>query len=213
MSTLDWNKTDYQRALDFLQESEENTEKEVLYDCGDDVFAVLPKGLPALGVRFHGWIMLAPLPFLMASVILLPVMGFNRGWGFSGIPLAVTGVCVLITWGFSRVLRLMVRSRDIFPRKYFVTLGRQGIAMHFSKFHFPFRPSRTFIPWKEVKEIRQGTLCFFPGLLLGRPRIPALELLGKDGESVVLPFYLRGNRFQRETERIKELIERKLAPQ
>jgi len=212
MSTLDWNKTDYQRALDFLQESEENTEKEVLYDCGDDVFAVLPKGLPALGVRFHGWIMLAPLPFLMASVILLPVMGFNRGWGFSGIPLVVTGICVLITWGFSRVLRLMVRSRDIFPRKYFVTLGHQGVAMHFSKFHFPFRPSRTFISWKEIKETRQTTLCFVPGFLMGRPKIPTLEILGKDGKSVVLPFYLKGNRFQEEMERIKELIERKRTP-
>ncbi|MEE9259302.1 MAG: hypothetical protein V3U37_07135, partial [Nitrospinaceae bacterium] len=149
MTQPDWSLQDYASAQTFLAENEEQAASETVLDAGDGLTVILPAGLPAYGMRFAGLFMLAPIILFMVILILFPVLGFVTRWDITPTTLAITAGCAIMFWGFTQVLRLMFANRDLFSRICFVTLGRKGIAMHFSRLHFPFRSPRTSIPWKE----------------------------------------------------------------
>ncbi len=80
--------------------------------------------------------------------------------------------------------RLLTSNRDLFPRTHFVTLGDEGIAMHFSRLNYPYRNPKAAIAWKDIKLIERKPMpaTALPGIL---PKT-ALEVVSINGERVAI---------------------------
>ncbi len=205
MTPPDWPSQDYSSAQTFLAENEEQAASETVLDAGDGLTVILPTGLPAYGMSLPALFMQAPLLVFMVILILFPVLGFVTRWDITPTTLAITAGCAIMFWGFTRVLRLMFANRDLFPRSCFVTLGRKGIAMHFSRLHFPFRSPRTSIPWKEKTTAQKTTFLFLPALLFGNPFADSIEVLSeKSGEKILIPFRLH----EPQADAVKDAVEK-----
>ena len=210
MNSKNWTSNNYNLADDYIAEHEEETKNRAVIDCGKGIHAVLPKGLPALKIRFHGLFMIAPLPLLMACVIFLPLSGFLGEWEVNGTTLGISLLCLLMLVGLMRVILVMLNNRDMFPRKYFVTLGPEGLAMHFSRIHFPTVDPKAFVSWKDVKSVERASTFFLPALLLGRPSVPALEVVSKEGPSAFIPMLLPSSTIEKEFSQVEALIQQHL---
>jgi 4-amino-4-deoxy-L-arabinose transferase-like glycosyltransferase len=210
MNIENWTSKNYDHADDFIAEHEEETKTHAVIDCGKGVHAVLPKGLPALKIRFHGLFMIAPLPLLMACVTFLPLSGFLGEWEVNGTTLGISALCLLMLAGLIRVIMVMLNNRDMFPRKYFVTLGPEGAAMHFSRIHFLADNPKAFIAWKDVESVQRVSSFFLPALLLGRPTVPALQIVSRQGPVVILPMNLPSDTLEKEFSQAETLIQEHL---
>jgi len=210
MTNENWVSNDYDHADAYIEEHEEETKTRAVIDCGNGIHAILPKGLPALKIRFHGLFMIAPLPLLMACVIFLPLSGFLGEWKVNGTTLGISILCLLMLAGLMRVILVMLNNRDMFPRKYFVTIGPKGLAMHFSRIHFPAANSKNFIEWKGVKSVQKTSCFFLPALLLGRATVPALQVVSHQGPVVTIPMLLPQSTLEKELTEIEALIQQHL---
>lgn len=210
MDRPDWCEADFRKAELYLEEHDTEQPGTALFDCGDGVHAVVPRGLPALGVRFYGLFMLAPLPVLLACVVVLILFVLDNPANMPVTTLGIFVFCVLLVVGLVRVINLVLKNRALFPRNYFVTLGKHGIAMHFSRKHFPFRNPGAWLTWHDVKSVEPGEVFFFPALWIGRPFVPYLKVTGHDGTELEIPFRLSRRAQPREMEAIRNLIEQKL---
>lgn len=210
MSNEKWSSRNYNHADTYIAEHEEETQTRAVIDCGRGIHAVLPKGLPALKIRFHGLFMIAPLPLLMACVIFLPLSGFLGEWKVNGTTLGISLLCLLMLAGLMRVILVMLNNRDMFPRKYFVTLGPEGLNMHFSRIHFPVSNPKSFIAWNNVQSVQRASAFFLPALLLGRPTVPALQIVSRQGPVVTIPMLLPSSRLEKEFTQVETLIQQHL---
>ena len=210
MTDENWISSNYDLADTYISEHEEEARARAVLDCGNGIHAILPKGLPALKIRFHGLFMIAPLPLLMACVIFLPLSGFLGEWEVNATTLGISLLCLLMLAGLMRVILFMLNNRDMFPRKYFVTLGPKGIAMHFSRIHFPSANPKAFIEWKEVKSIQRVFSFFLPALLLGQPTVPALKIVSHNGSAVTIPLLLPSSTLEKEFSQTEVLIQQHL---
>jgi len=210
MNREPWIASDYSRAGDYVLGHEEEAKARSVIDCGNGVHALLPKGLPALKIRFHGLFMIAPLPLLVVCVIFLPLSGFLGEWQVNTTTLGITALCLVMLAGLIRVITFMLNIRDMFPRKYFVTLGPQGLAMHFARIHFPAGHPTAFVGWNEVASVERTTCFFLPALLLGRLNVPALQVLSKEGRPVVIPLNSPLRERNKDFEHIENLIRQHL---
>lgn len=210
MNNEHWASKNYDHADAYIEKHEEETQSRAVIDCGNGIHALLPKGLPALKIRFHGLFMIAPLPILMACVIFLPLSGFLGEWEVNMTTLGISALCLLMLAGLMRVILMMLNNRDMFPRKYFVTLGPEGLAMHFSRIHFPAGNPKAFIAWKDVESVQRGFTFFLPALLLGRPAVPALQVVSRNGPVVTIPMLLPSSILKEEFTRAEALIQQHL---
>ena len=210
MNNENWASKNYDHADAYLEEHEEEIRTRAVIDCGKGIHAVLPKGLPALKIRFHGLFMIAPLPILMACVIFLPLSGFLGEWVVNGTTLGISLLCMLMLAGLMRVILIMLKVRDMFPRSYFVTLGPEGLAMHFSRIHFPTPNPKACIAWKDVASVQRTSSFFLPALLLGRPTVPALQIISRQGPVVIIPMLLSPSTLEEEFTQAEALIQRHL---
>jgi hypothetical protein len=210
MNNENWASKNYDHAETYIEEHEEETQSRAVIDCGKGVHAVLPKGLPALKIRFHGLFMIAPLPVLMACVIFLPLSGFLGEWEVNGTTLGISLLCLVMLAGLIRVILVMLNRRDMFPRAYFVTLGPEGLAMHFSRIHFPAANPKVFIAWKDVESVQKTSSFFLPALLLGRPTVPALQVVSRNGPVVTIPMLLPSSILKEEFTQAEALIQQHL---
>ncbi len=186
--SLDWAKKDFESGSDHLSDHEEEARSQTILRTGDGVTVVLPFGLPGLGIRLHGFIMLAPILLFMVLLLWFPAIVFRAEWESATTPVVVTAGCVVLFWALARVLQLMSKNRDLFPRRYFVTLGERGIAMHFSRLHFPAGRAKPAISWRDAASIETCSRVYFPAWFLGIPRVETLEVVSKDGAQVKIPF-------------------------
>jgi len=210
MDNENWTSKNYDHAEVYLGEHEEETRTRAVIDCGKGIHAVLPKGLPALKIRFHGLFMIAPLPLLMACVLFLPLSGFLGEWEVNGTTLGISLMCLLMLAGLMRVILVMLNNRDMFPRSYFVTLGPEGLAMHFSHIHFPAANPKACIAWKDVESVQRTSTFFLPALLLGRPTVPALQITSRRGPVVNIPVLLSPSTLGKEFTQAEALIQQHL---
>jgi len=210
MNNENWVSKNYDLADAYISEHEEETQSHAVIDCGGEIHAALPKGLPALKIRFHGLFMIAPLPLLMACVIFLPLSGFLGEWEINGTTLGISLLCLLMLAGLVRVILVMLNNRDMFPRSYFVTLGPEGLAMHFSRIHFPAINPKTFISWKDVESSQRTSTLFLPALLLGRPMVPALKIVSRHGPAVFIPMLLPPATLEKEFAQVETIIQNHL---
>ena len=206
----DWNKKDYESARTWIAAHEEDAQESAILETPNGLAIVLPKGLPALGAGFHGCLMLSPIPVLMAILLLIPIFMVFGDWPVNATTLSITAGCLVLIGALLYILRLMTRNRDLFPRKYFVTLGNEGVAMHFSLIHYPYRNPKTFIPWREVKSLKRVECFFFPAIFIGAFLAPAIEATSKNGETVILPINLPSNKMGQTLNRIEALITRRI---
>lgn len=210
MNHENWTSKNYDQADAYIAVHEEETKIRAVLDCGQGVHAVLPKGLPALKIRFHGLFMIAPLPLLMACVVFLPLSGFLGEWEVNATTLGISLLCLLMLAGLMRVILVMLNNRDMFPRKYFVTLGPEGLAMHFSRTHFPAANPKAFIVWQEVESVQRASTFFLPALLLGRPTVPALQVVSRNRLVVTIPMLLPSPTLEEELTQTETLIQQHL---
>jgi len=210
MDNENWTSKNYDHADAYLVEHEEEIQTRAVIDCGKGVHAILPKGLPALKIRFHGLFMIAPLPILIACVIFLPLSGFLGEWEVNMTTLGISALCLLMLAGLIRVILVMLNNRDMFPRAYFVTLGPEGLAMHFSRIHFPAAHPKAYIAWKDVESVQRTSCFFLPALLLGRPSVPALQITSRHGPVITLPMLLSSSTLEEEFTQTEALIQQHL---
>jgi hypothetical protein len=210
MNNEHWASKNYDHADAYIEKHEEETQSRAVIDCGNGIHALLPKGLPALKIRFHGLFMIAPLPILMACVIFLPLSGFLGEWEVNMTTLGISALCLLMLAGLIRVILVMLNNRDMFPRAYFVTLGPDGLAMHFSRIHFPAAHPKAYIAWKDVESVQRTSCFFLPALLLGRPSVPALQITSRHGPVITLPMLLSSSTLEEEFTQTEALIQQHL---
>jgi 4-amino-4-deoxy-L-arabinose transferase-like glycosyltransferase len=210
MTNENWVSKTYDHADAYIAGHEEETKTRAVIDCGKGIHVLLPKGLPALKIRFHGLFMIAPLPLLMVCVVFLPLSGFLGEWEVNTTTLGISLLCLLMFAGLMRVILVMLNHRDMFPRKYFVTLGPNGLAMHFSRIHFPTVNPKAFIAWKDVESAQRGSTFFLPALLLGRPTVPALQVVSRNGPVVSIPMLLPPSTLEEEFTQTETLIQQHL---
>lgn len=204
MNSPHWSQTDRAQAQESLAEAPPTP----WLDCENGLIAVRPHGGSALGMRFHGAFMLAPLPVLAVAVLMMFIVIFSRFGLWSGITLGVAVFFLALLWGLARVFHMLTGNRDLFPIKYFSTLGAQGVAMHFSRFHFPLRDPQARLDWDEVASVQKITGIFIPAWFHGRFHIPLLELRSLKGKTVVIPI-LQLSHQEQDLRNIEKLIQEK----
>ena len=104
----------------------------------------------------------------------------------------------------------MLKNRELFPRCYFVTLGNRGIAMHFTRLHFPFHRPCMSISWKHIQSVKKDSYAFMPVLFFGTLRVTTVEVVSSTGEKVIIPFRLAGEKALATAEQIERLIRQKI---
>jgi len=206
MTSKNWAQQDIEWAINYVSGHEAEAESATVLNTGHEITLLLPSGLPAYGAHFIGIFMMAPILVFMAILVLFPLRVLWPGGSFSGSAVVLILFCLLLFWGLAKILKLMLTNRDLFPRLYFVTLGKQGIVMHFSRLQLPFNRPRMSILWQDIKTLKRGKLFFLPGLLLGTPVASTLEVISHNGEKVLIPFRVGRKQRQAVTEQIENLI-------
>lgn len=209
MTTTDWSEKDYYQAEDHLFSTDEESKTTPVVDCGEGVTALLPIGIPALGVRWQAVLVLAPLPMLMVWLVWILGMGLPGSTGNAG-HWGIVALSLILMAGLIRVTLYLFNNRTLFPRKYFVTISSSGVAMHFSRTHFPLTDPRTALTWKEVKTVTEATFFFLPALLMLRPQVPCLLVIGTQGQRLTIPFRLSGPHQQEAMKEVTQIIQSRI---
>lgn len=185
---LDWVRADYESALQQIEETDEAIPPKHIIGNPQGVTAILPGGLPGNGFHFIGIIMMAPLFIFMALCILFPIVVLQSEWNSATTPfVAISGSLVLL-WALFKVLQMMIKNRDLFPLRYFVTFSKQGVAMHFARWHYPTKPGKVALQWKDVDSIETTSRVYLLALLHGTLNVRTLEIVSNKGERVLIPF-------------------------
>jgi hypothetical protein len=205
MTSQNWAEKDIERGISYLADHEEQATTETIIHAGEDTTILLPSGLPVYGANISGIFMMAPLLLFIAILILFPARILWSTHGLSSFTMVLILLFLLLVWGLTKVIRLMLKNRDLFPRCYFVTLGRMGIAMHFTRLHFPFHTPRMAVTWKEIQSVRRSKTLFY-GIL----SVTTLEVICSDGKKLLIPFRLPGVGSEATANSIELLIQQKI---
>ncbi len=206
MSNIKWAHSDYATGSDFLAENEDQAKTETILDAGSGVTIVLPTGLPLYGFSLYSAFVLAPIPLFILSVAYFLFAFLFSGHGTPETFAMVIGGCLFMLWGLGKALQVLFSVRDLFSRKFFTTLGKEGVAMHYSRWHFPLRP-KTAIVWKDIESTRVTKTLFLPGLLVGVPRVTVFEITARNGERLNIPFHTKKELSQSIIEAINRQIQ------
>jgi hypothetical protein len=132
--------------------------------------------------------MMAPLLLFIILCILFPIIVLQSEWNSVTTPfVAISGSLVLL-WALLKVLRMMLKNRDLFPLSYFVTLGEKGLAMHFARWHFFAKYSKTALQWQDVQSVETTSRFYFPAALVGYFNVKTLEIVSRNGDRIIIPF-------------------------
>lgn len=206
MSIESWAQSDYATGLDFIAENEEKVASSTILDTETGVTVIIPTGLPLYGVGLYSAFTLSPILLFILVVAYFLIALVLSGHGTAITVLKIAGVCVFMLWGLGKALQVLFLVRDLFPRKFFTTMGKEGIAMHYSRWHFLSGP-KTAVSWKEVESARINSILFLPGLLLGIPKVTVFEITAKNGELIRIPFHPKKELRQSVIENLEKQIQ------
>jgi hypothetical protein len=195
MPQLNWADRDYEVGYDALLDHSD-PETPTLFNAKETLQLILPEGLPVFGLHWIGAVMIAPILVFISILALLPIIiitGSHATW-INGI--VTTGMCLILLWGFSFVLKLMILNRDIFPRRYFSFFGSDGIAVRFSRLHFPMQNPKMELAWNEIKSLHIVRKFFLPGLLVANPIIVFIEAQAEGDRKISIPISPKENNVQ-----------------
>ena len=207
MNQENWVKKDYQAGLNFIIDHEEEAASNTILATEVGVTILLPSGLPLYGAGFYGIFMLAPIVLFMLIISYLIFIIFStQSLEIQTQILLPTGGFFLL-WALAKTLKLVTLSRDLFPRKYFSTLGVYGIAAHYSNSHFPGH-SRVAIEWDQIDSIRTYSSFFLPGVFVGTLKTFIVEVASKNATILKIPFHSTDEQAPIISQKILELIKK-----
>jgi hypothetical protein len=210
MNSQNWAEKDIECGINYLAGHEELATTETLLTTEEDITILLPSGLPVYGANVSGIFMMAPLILFIVILVLFPIRILGSTHGLSSFTMVLTAVFLFLAWGLTKVIQLMLKNRDLFPRCYFVTMSAKGMAMHFTRLHFPFHTPRVSTTWKEVQTVRRTKTLFLPALLFGDSRTTTLEVVCSEGKKILIPFRLPKEQSATLADKIESLIRKKI---
>jgi len=210
MNSQNWAEKDIERGISFLAEHEDEAKNETILTAGENTTILLPVGLPVYGANITGIFMLAPLLLFIVILVLFPARILWSTHGLSSFTMVLSFCFLLLIWGLVKVIQLMLKNRDLFPRCYFVTLSDTGMAMHFTRLHFPFHAPRLAVTWDEIQSVQRNTTLFLPALFFGFPWVNTLEVICPGGKKILIPFRLPKDTSNAVTKKIEQLIRQRI---
>ena len=159
---VNWSENDYQIGLNFIRNNKDQANSDTILNTENDVSVLLPSGLPIFGVGFYGVFMLAPIVLFMLVISYVMFIILTANSLETQPQLLFSLVCLFFLWALTKILKLIISKHELFPRKYFSTLGPQGVASHYSKLYFPLHSTVT-IQNEEIESIRSYSTFFLPG--------------------------------------------------
>jgi len=207
MNQEDWLIKDYQTALSYIGEHEDEAALNIILPVDQSITAVL--GLPIYGAGFYGIFMLSPiiLFMLVTSYFMFVILNVDSmemqtqiffSWGY-----------LFLLWALGKALQLLISTRDLFPRKYFTTLSAKGVSSHYSKLHFLFHSQVTF-EWDDVESTRAYQSFLLAGLFVGFFKVHIVEITSKRGDILKIPFYIPSGQAISVSDAILDLVNQKM---
>jgi len=205
MNQKDWVKKDYQAGLSFIANHDDEAASNTILATENDVTILTPSGLPLYGAGFYGIFMLAPIVLFMLIISYFIFIIFSTRSLDIQTQILISAGGLFLVWALGKALKLLTSSRDLFPRKYFSTLGIHGIAAHYSNLHFPGH-SRVAIEWDQIDSIRTYSSFFLPGLFVGILKTFIVEVTSKNATVLKIPFHSTDKQAPIISQKIFELI-------
>ena len=112
-------------------------------------------------------------------------------------------------WALGKALQLLISTRDLFPRKYFTTLGANGVSSHYSKLHFPCH-SKVTLAWSDIETTRAYPSLFLAGMFAGFFKTNIIEITSKSGDILKIPFHAPSDQATSVADTILDLINQKM---
>ena len=207
MNQADWPTKDYQTALSHIVEHEDEAASNIILSVDKDITAVL--GLPLYGAGFYGIFMLSPIILFMVVTTYFMIVILTADSMEMQTQILFSGGCLFLLWALGKALQLLISARDLFPRKYFTTLGRKGISSHYSKLHFLFH-SKVTLACGDVESIRVYRSVFLAGLFAGFLKAHIVEITSKSGNILKIPIHVPADQATSATYAIVSLIHQKM---
>ena len=207
MNQEDWPTKDYQTALSYINEHEDEAVLNIILPVDQSITAVL--GLPLYGAGFYGIFMLSPIilfmlvtSYFMFVILNLDSMAIQTQMFF------FVGYLFLL-WALIKALQLLISTRDLFPRKYFTTLSTKGVSSHYSKIHFPFH-SQVTLDWNDVESTRVYQSFLLAGLFAGFLKVYIVEITSKRGDILKIPFHIPSDQAISVSDAILDVVNQKM---
>ena len=207
MTQEEWATKDYQTALSYIVEHEDEAAFNIILPVDQSIKTVL--GLPLYGAGFYGIFMLSPIILFMLVTSYFMFVILNVDSMEIQTQILFSGGCFFLLWALGKALQLLISSRDLFPRKYFTTLSTKGVSSHYSKLHLPFH-SQVTIDWNDVKSTC-GYQSFLPaGLFAGFFKVHIVEITSKRGDILKILFHISSDQAISVSDTILNLVNHKI---
>ena len=206
MNHEDWPTKDYQTALSYIIEHEDEALLNIILPVDQSITAIL--GLPLYGAGFYGIFMLSPIILFMLITCYSIFIILNADSMEMQTQILFSGGCFFLLWALGKALRLLFSTRDLFPRKYFTTLSTKGVSSHYSKIHFPFH-SQVTLDWNDVESTRVYQSFLLAGLFAGFLKVYIVEITSKRGDTLKIPFHVPSDQVISVSDVILNLINQK----
>jgi hypothetical protein len=207
MKQEDWPTKDYETALRYIVEHEDEAALNIILPVDQRITAVL--GLPIYGAGFYGIFMLSPIILFMFVTSYFMFVIFNADSMEMQTQIIFSGGCFFLLWALGKALQLLISTRDIFPRKFFTTLSAKGISSHYSKLHFPFH-SQVTLDWNDVESTRAYQSFLLTGLFAGFLKVHIVEITSKIGDVLKIPFHIHSGQAISASDAILDLVNQKM---
>ena len=207
MNQEDWPTKDYQTALSYIIEHEDEAALNIILPVDQSITAVL--GLPLYGAGFYGIFMLSPIILFMLVTSYFMFVTLNADSMQMQTQILFSGGCIFLLWALGKALQLLISTRDLFPRKYFTTLSAKGVSSHYSKLHFPFH-SQVTLDWNDVESTRAYQSFLLAGLFAGFLKVHIVEITSKRGDILKIPFYIPSGQAISVSDTILDLVNQKM---
>lgn len=207
MNQEDWSTNDYQTALNYIVDHEDEAASNVILPVEKDITVVL--GFPLYGAGFYGIFMLSPIILFMLVTAYFMFVILSADSMEMQTQILFSGGCFFLLWALGKALQLLIASRDLFPRKYFTTLSTKGISSHYSKLHFLLHSKVTLI-WSDIETTRVYQSLFPAGLYAGFLKVHIIEITSKNGDILKIPFHVPSDKATFIADTILGLINQKL---
>ncbi len=207
MNQEDWPTKDYQTALSYIADHEDEAASNIILPVDKGVTAVL--GLPLYGAGFYGIFMLSPIILFMLVTSYFMLVILTADSMEMQTQILFSGGCFFLLWALGKALQLLIATRELFPRKYFTTLSADGISSNYSKLHLPFH-SKVTLAWNDVEAARLYQSLFPAGLFAGFLKADIVEITSKSGDFLKIPFHVPSGQATSAADTILGLIHQKI---
>jgi hypothetical protein len=207
MNQEDWPTKDYQTALSYIIEHEDEAALNIILPVDQSITAVL--GLPLYGAGFYGIFMLSPIILFMLVTFYFMFVILNVDSMEIQTQILFSGGCFFLLWALRKALQLLISTRDLFPRKYFTTLSAKGVSSHYSKLHLPFH-SQVTLDWNDVEATRAYQSFLLAGFFAGFFKVHIIEITSKRGDILKIPFHISSDQAISVSDAILNLVNHKM---